>query len=691
MGNPNVVYLNYNILVYSDAGDNRLLHNNESLEKSRSVRKKIRYELGNELSQKLDSIGSTYLVPFEGSPSNKYYGGLFVGIASSGDDSLLQIPVGFRTITASNNHSQLWKQVKQKISEVQITINRNMTDSEITYITDTLSISARQPQNEPKSILASGESLPSYIPDEQNETNVIEEQIIKRGLGDPFGLSAEEIIGDKPTDLSSLSRPENLTDASVEQIKQSYDEQATNIRKPTEEEFKQIIDGIMDRMQKIADRDERVYLETMPDAWENATCARCQTNADPKHIHIKATAKAKEILYEQLQEGFGIAEASNKQRQFIHPDLTNFMIDDHGQVYFRPEEVLSWLVDISHYVESLCSACHNEYGGGGHEDHIAISVTADQQQQTLNNQSSNPELQISEQYDPLTIEATNNSTTNTQYYRPPTESEITYILDEIARYLYQLATRKDPTDTKMKNHREKLYNIVNKRKNITKSRTAEEMRCTTCNTIIGKKDVGFETLEQHHTDPQYLTEFKYDLMREHEDIDRASILVNDHDNDFILTDRFFWRIQTLINNIDTLTVLCDTCESKAKQNYTKETEQTEQQTLDLDNVDQKSTHPNHNISDTTVAQSVTPQIDDDTITFTCYQCFETFTAQRTKQGHYAVVNDNRYLCDTPILRTSNLNTEFVGACNTHVKSLIDNLDPDTDYKQQIVEQMRSAI
>lgn len=720
--NNSILYLNYDILVESINSD-QLLDKNQSLENKNSVKNKIRYKIGNKLSRKLDSVGSTYLLPFESSVSKKYVGGIFVDNGRQCDDYLFRIPVGIRTIVRPSSKeykNRIWNQLKEKGSSITIEINRNIQNSNKTYQKGEYRLIFKDPQRYNRVEDSSGENLPSYIPDDEHNTHKIEQELISRGLGDPFGLTEEQVTGKDEIDLSELpdKNPDqimsNVTEKSVNNIRNTYDEKSTKVRKPTESEFEKILDNLIERLDNISDTNNPIYLEETPDEWSFGTCSRC--NEHTRDVNIRLESKAKKILFNQLKEGFGIADNSEEKsrREFVDSDITNLMIDEKGEVYYQPEEVLSWFVDISHYVEPMCTDCHNSVGGSNHTNIISVTTKNKDLDQTELMETSNKQdknnnkLNLNDDLQPITIDTDDkiNNKNHVGFYRPPTDSELEYILDCIAEYTYKLVTRQDKRPTSKSSRRKvEIYNIVHKRKNRHKGRTSELCQCESCNTLIGDGDIGYNDLQRHHSDPKKLQKFKVDLIEKNRDIDRASILVNDQQNDYILKDSFLWRLETFLNNIDTLTIFCDDCEKRLSQNYVEPDNIKEYKQSEIgDDFKNKDTIQNNNTTsidqniETQIVETLRPTNPPREMEFNCYKCLEKYTAKNQSHNCYTTLTDQGNIMGrTPIIHRNKLNAEFwdtetdyIGACGTHINTLIKDIKTQIDESDMTENALEQA-
>lgn len=710
-GDDTILYLNYSVSVKSES-EHELLSSVGGLEDKKSVKQKIRYKIGNKISRKLDSVGGSYLLPFDSEPDKNYIGGIFVGQGRQSDEHPLTIPIGVRTIIHPNSSSSkksIWNSLKEKGTGIKLRVDRNLQGTEKSAQKGEYELIFSESKRQENIISESGENLPSYIPDDEHQKHKIEDEITNRSLGDPVGLTEEQIVGEEEIDHSELPNSadkilSNIEQRSVDNVDESYNENSTKVRKPTEEEFEKIIDNILDRLDEISDISDPTYLETIPDSWSLGTCSRC--NEHTKQINIDLHSKTRRILTQQLKEGFGISPEfqQKSRREYIHSDTTNLMIDESGQVYYQPEEILSWIVDISHYVEPMCNECHTEFGGKGHDNIISVSTDdGGNPQEKLTSeynmeQEDDGQREISDDIEPIKIETTDEAKRENHvgYYRPPTESELEYILGCISDYIRNLVTReRDGPEGGYKQRRSEIYRIVHKRKNGHKGVRSKICRCEVCKTRIGESDYGYKDLQKHHADPKRLQRYKVRMMRQNRTIDKASILVNDQNNDYILSDRFFWRLETLLKNIDTYTMFCKDCKGQLSENHVKpeEVEEHEQlsihdETFEKDDRSQKDEQEQYEDVEAQILTQIRPHPLKKELEFQCYKCLNIYTARHQQQGYYTVVSDQeRNVCNTPIANQGELNTQFlgeeeeyVGVCGRHKPGLM------RDIKSQIEDQ-----
>jgi hypothetical protein len=720
-----ILYLNYT--VYIDYKNERLLSKNRNLEDNNSVKNKIRYGLGNKLSRKLDSVGSSYVLPkvtARKEVDRDYSGGIFVGKGKKIENSIIRIPAGIRVIINADeigSTEKIWNQVAEKAkNSVQIEVNRNSPEKNFSMMEETATVKFEEPTKYDKIIRRSGDGLPSYIPEDKNEINQIEKEIESR-VGNSIGMTETPLEEDsiKPSNLPNKTEEELLSDieeTTIQNIKKTVEEkEVTPVRKPTEDEFERIIDRLIERLHKISDIHNPVYIEEVPDGWKAGTCSRCDTKSD--QINMQLNSKSSKVLTEQMKEGFGIASKSdeeNARREYINEELTNFMLDSDGKVYFQSQEVISWIVDISHYVEAVCGECHREYGGGKHTKFISVTTdknTEDSNNNTLtsfseekNEYETQPEIlenkeQISIETDDVGLQK------EFKYYRPPEKSEVEYVLDAISEYLFKLCTREYEGERKgdVKNRRQTIYRIIHKRKNRTGGISSKVCRCSECSTPIGDGNFGHRKLQRHHIEPKRLQKFKIKLMRETRDIDTASILVNDRGNDYILKDQFFRRLEMLVKNIDTFTVLCQECNhdvSRQNQIEPEEVTETEQKKIDSKYEATRNASGNKKRQDININQIheiIKPQQKPKNIEFTCYRCLEKYEATYQSNKYYQVRSNSAPSYKTPIIDKRRLNTDFwsietkyIGCCGNH-RTLQDDISEHIDTDKADAEQIYSTI
>lgn len=98
-------------------------------------------------------------------------------------------------------------------------------------------------------------------------------------VGGPFSLNdSDGVKVDKDNPLNEYDAMDAISD--IQETHEKYENDAVQVRKPTESEIKQITSVVYDQVKKIIESDESLYLDEIPENWKNATCSKCSKNTD---------------------------------------------------------------------------------------------------------------------------------------------------------------------------------------------------------------------------------------------------------------------------------------------------------------------------------------------------------------------------------------------------------------------------
>lgn len=555
----------------------------------RQLKKQLKKRIGDHIGRKAGSIGNSYLLKGQ-TPDKSTNKGFLLGDngGSISDKDSMQYVYDLITFTVVDSEDA--DKTEKVYYEVLDAINETVIELDMGVIFGSLSTSkTREFQltvTEPKPPYEGDrfsshddQSLTSSIPESSyKDVDVVDEISSTGSVTDPVEATDEASDAEQVLDEYDI-------DTQVESLKEDYNDEAVEVRKPTESEVERIVDAIIERFEEMCDSEEQMYFENHPDFWEEASCSNCQsTDSDMYHI---SKQKMESIIMTQLKEGFGITDDEDSKRKQLSQHLSNFYVSNTGEVLFRPEEVISWIIDYIHYVEPYCEDCHTKIGGDGH-----IEVRKNSKTESLDpgkpssysnldtvNTGEDTELQTGRLNDSIEFENDTESISietdevddvSWTVYRSPKPSETEEIMRRIVDHLYSLGTR---ADISYKSQRDGIYRVIMKRGEFDGDNSLETFQCKDCGDSIDDE-------EKHHPIPLKLREAHMDIINT---VDRSPqsnpILVNESENEYILSHQFLWRMESHIKNLDMVAFKCSDCSSPNDSSNSNEDQMYTQKTL----------------------------------------------------------------------------------------------------------------
>lgn len=499
-------------------------------------------------------------------------------------------------------------------------------------------------------------------------------------------ISSQGLVTDPVQATDNVDNAEELLeefdiDKQVESIKKDYNKEAVEVRKPTEKEIGRIVDSIIERFEDISRKEGKSYFKNTPEFWEEATCCKCPESDED--IYYLSRKKMKSVFMKQMKEGFGITEDEKSRRTQTSKKISNFYVSRSGEVFFRPEELISWIIDDIHKVEPLCETCHSEVGGPRHSKVTNQSKTKEVSKEISNSPSSFEDTQenhihtdhsaeesisFNEDIDSINIETYEEvSPERWDTYRNPKPSETEDITKRILHHLYSLGTRKDAS---YKSQRSGTYSVIMSR-GVSKNREDLELfNCTDCGITV-------EDEQKHHPVLISLREAHMDVMNTIDvPPEMNPILVNESENEYILSHKFLWRIESHLRNLDISAFKCSKCSSKEQK--------------DSISMQGKKISRNSNTSDAEIKRAdikdkishLNPDIDRREIMVQCSNCEVLREGKIGNNIECRMCNDGTCRTprgkSTPLFRPEKINippekaqAEYIGACSAHIEKLVD--------------------
>lgn len=561
----------YNIYVGCENSSFDIYSSRFDKNKRRNLKRNLKNRIGDYIGKKIGSIGNSYLLK-EQTPDKSTNKGFLLGKRGgsiSEKDSMQYVyDLAFLTVVDqedSDKKEQIYYEILDKINGSVVELDMGVIFGSLsTSKTRAFNITVTEPQPPYKGDRYSNhdsQSLTSSIPKSAYADVDVVDQISSQGsVTDPVDVAdnaenAEDILEDYDIDTQ------------IESLKQDYNEEVTEVRKPTENEVEKIVDAVIERFEEICESDNQLYFDDSPEFWEAASCSHCQsTDSDIYHI---SQEKTRSILMTQLKQGFGITDDEGSKRQQSSKNLSNFYVSTNGEVLFRPEEVISWIVDYIHYVEPYCGDCHANIGGENHMEvrknsetnaidsnkqssYSNLDTVDTDQNHKLGTKQSEDLIQFSDDTESINIQTDDVDQAQWTVYRSPKPSETEEITKRIVHHLYSLGTR---SDISYKSQRDGIYRVIMKRGESENRDSPNTFQCEDCGGSI-------ENEEKHHPIPLKLREAHMDVMNT-VDVppDSNPILVNESDNEYILSHKFLWRMESHISNLDIAAFKCSECTS----------------------------------------------------------------------------------------------------------------------------------
>lgn len=658
---------------------------------------KFRGELANYISTKIGSISSVYLLPSQtrNIDSKK---GLLVGKSGGrkGEDCMFEYDIHLLTIKDSSvdiDVEDIYNQVWDKLDGEVLTVN--VPNPDVDEVDVELNICT------PKSISHMGkyasfssDNLTSTVPSDIYQKFKIDENFIEYAIKTSDIASPQTLLDDESVETANdLVETYSDVEKQVETIKNDYDKHGTKLRKPEKSEIDQIVDSIIKRFEKISE-DGYVYLQNVPEEWDNSKCG-CKDCSNNSVKYSIARKKLKNIFLEQMEEAFGITSTESMKREPISGKISNFYLDELGNVYFRPEEVISWIVDHNHYVESYCKDCHkdiitnfesdsNENWITFHKHNKIASESKKSDHKDLDGESASSKISLKETESiSIDVSETNSSNYNWIYYRKPTGEEFTAIVKAINYHIKKLGSRGRLDDTDVASRRKDIYNTIMKRKRIRRDELMKYTACENCGRYV---DESIQNLDKHHPVPVGLKRLHHNLVQDNNiQANESPILVNNETNEFVFTDKILWRIESLLKNTDIATFMCSSCSDD--QNTIKQNDNLHQSTLkDKENKDVDEENIGSNLS-----KIVTQDITDEIVEFECAICSNEYQGRKNSDG-YISLQSGSYV---PITENDQSNRpKYIGLCAEHKQYLLRTISKTDgsnagDLKEKIALQIEN--
>lgn len=566
--------LNYNVYVGSENSSFDVYSNRFDGNTRRRLKKHLKKRIGDYIGKRIGSIGNSYLLS-EQTPDKSTNKGFLLGenggkiCKNSSEQYVYDLII--LTVVDSGDADKIEKIYNKVLKE----LDNQKFAFDMGIIFDNLSSSktrefvtrATEPQPPYKKDRYSShddESLTSSIPESEYKDVDIVEQISAEGsVTDP--LQSTENVDDADEMLKKYD-----VDSQVESLKQDYNEEAVEVRKPTDNEVEKIVESIIERFEQMSKEGDAVYFEKTPEFWDEASCSNCQkTDSDIYHL---SKEKMKSIIMNQMKEGFGITNEDDSRRSQSSKELSNFYLNRNGEVFFRPEEVISWIIDYIHYVEPYCGDCHSKIGGDTHlevrnnsktnsieeqkpESYSNLETAETDDNHKLDTKDNTSSVQFEVNSETISIETDDNvDQAQWKAYRSPKPSETKEITSRIIHHLYSLGTR---FDISYKSQRDGIYRVTMKRGETENGKAFDSFRCKDCGQSI-------ENEEKHHPVPLCLREAHMDVINAIDvPTELNPILVNESENEYILSHKFLWRMESHIKNVDISAFKCTGCSSSS--------------------------------------------------------------------------------------------------------------------------------
>lgn len=403
-------------------------------------------------------------------------------------------------------------------------------------------------------------------------------------VGGPFSLNdSDGAEVDKDNPLNDYDAMDAISD--IQDTYEKYENDAVQVRKPTESEIKEISSVVYEQVKKIIESDEPLYLDEIPENWKNATCSNCSKGTDS--VFLKFQKENMNIIQKRLEKDFGYGS----EDEFTDSRITNFYVTENGQLLIRPEEIVSWLISIANETRPYCEPCNSEVGGTNHSGFIETKVksTNSSRGSLDNNSTENYVNQKSPtlDYESLEIDTAEDIKEGFSGYRSPTRSEAEEIRKSISQYLWTLGTRSGDKNPQFNS----VYRTLFNRDYDQESGRLGYYECDVCGSPVDEDVDESETLrkfDKHHIEPAATNRTAIcvqkiqDLIEKSKNADSQSspIKVSKESSRFLFTDEFLSLVETLSRNVDTLGLFCDECEEEIEEVHSVTIESTEEETQD---------------------------------------------------------------------------------------------------------------
>lgn len=705
----------FNYILYTHSRDHSIDNFddiNSHIEKLK-VKKNVKAEIANYISRKLSSIGNLYLISEQTDNINTNKG-ILLGksggrTGTNNDNYIFMYDLSLITVLdgdRNNSLDKLYKSVMKIINNHDLKFDMTQFDG----LNGKLEHNLYTEVSEPKGIYSnnkfssySDENLTSTIPPDVYYDEDITDEIARNGdINDPFVQSNND-------DPEQALEKYNI-DTQVESYKEEYNDKTTEIRKPTKNEIDEIIEKITNHLHKMVESDGYIYLDDIPKFWNSVECSNPQCKNNECDIYNFHKNKIQNILKKQMKQGFGFTHESKSKRKPISSNMSNFYLDKDGNIYFRPEEVISWIIDYIHYVEPMCGECHSNVGGDSkHTNSIQESETIrvgkkypnyyEHMSDINNNHNSSLEddsnlndniPRIKDNIQELSIDTDDNiSDSDWNVYRTPYKSECDEIMKRVIQHLYKLGTREGGASIKH------IYDTIMKRKSSSQDVEIDLLKCESC-----KKDLDFSNIEKHHPFPVKLREVHMDIVNTvNMNPQKSPIIVNDSMNEFIFDHTFLWRLESHINNLNLSALTCSDCDSNTSNDSNTEYIQ---KTITKDNERDKSP-----LNRDEIYNSIHNITLDESITEYCkYNCAVCMSKQKKNEFRYNIYNNqprdesgsniiifNKYNIS---IDPETINNKFIGFCPDHIDNLVEGIKSEnpinkTQVKNDAIEYIQFIV
>jgi hypothetical protein len=706
VGDQILTEFNYIVNIRSDQLDNINTSNIDDVNVGNDpkyVKENLKNRIARTIVQSFDSIGSLHLKGDSFDSSNNrqssttrsvHFGGSS-GITTNLPDSyIVQFRLGITTFVDHKSDQnprgkRLWKKIKRHLEDENICID---TKNEIygqlelceprrfNWNADAI----RRPEN-------IGHTQTSEIEKSQNPN--INQTIESDYIGTGFGLDGHTTT-DEGIDLEKLDSNVDPEDpynnytigdsiSEIEQTYNRYQSDSVKVRKPTENEITEIRSAVYQRIKKIFNSDQAIYLDEIPEEWENATCSRCKNKSD--NLVVKFQDKYEEVIKHRLDQDFGIG--SNSDTNFKDSMTTNYFITETGDILFRPEEIISWVISISNHVEPYCNVCHSEVGGKGHKEFTEELVITRNKDGSIESTDDpvNSSLNVnppSVKSDSISIDK-DNIDDNTEYYdyRSPTDEEIESIDRSITDHLLRLSTRLGEMNTESN----AVYNTLYKRDRSQEYNKKSYNLCSSCKSPVVKPEsdrINLRSFQKHHIEPMSGNRVTSIIRKIRDLLDKANgtnaqyspIKVSEKNDHYLFSDKFVSLVEILYRNVDTVALFCEDCDAHMCDKEEGYSYQFDSNTMD--EKESKTEDSMVNIFEISYDVSSSSRVE-----FRCLMCKKRnnekidYTADAGSDRCFVTLNGRRHC--VPILTENRIYENLaIGLCPEHKNECKDRIDAE---------------
>lgn len=575
-GTQTVVEFNFIVNITSDALEELKPSEIEDVtfDNMKDVKVNLRNRLSRIIRDSFESMGSVHLKEESFSPSNErlssthrsiHFGDSPGRTTHISKDNLIRFRLSIVSfidyeVGMQPNDIEIWDKVRETLDGKKIYLDK------VGGVTGTINVDDLEGSswNARETSMGSDKHHPQTSEIEKSQDASFEKTMNDDTVGLPFSLDGgSDVDEDNPLDDYDTV-VDSVSD--IQDTYEKYENDSIQVRKPTESEIEEITSAVYQQIEKMMDSDEPVYIEEVPDNWENATCSRCSKDTDS--VLLKFQEESRRVIRERLRRDFGLGT----ENDFTDSRVTNFYVTEDGELLVRPEEVVSWVISVVNETRPYCEACNAEVGGDGkHTDFRKILVKStnggrdeldDSSVDKYVNQTS-PMLD----YERIQFDTGSSGENKWSKYRSPTRDEAKRIERSITEHLWRLGTRSQEENSESG----AVYKTLFKRDYDQDFSKLGNHKCDVCGSPVSGQEHQNESLrkfEKHHIEPVASNRIPIIIQKVKDMIDRSKnadsksspIKVSKDSSRFLFTDEFLSLVEALYRNVDTVALFCDECD-----------------------------------------------------------------------------------------------------------------------------------